>query len=146
MFIYKSTLDALASAMENCTQNRDSEQEDKKYYEETAEEKENKNDSDSEQEDENYYKETAEEKENKKVQQEKCKRLLPAMIESLMESLENVLWKYCNYLENNWDYETYKENEEYLDATAEAAEWYCNYHSNLWRWGWKEESEDSWGL
>jgi ribosome-associated translation inhibitor RaiA len=108
MFSYKSTLDALASAMEDCTQNRDSEQEDKKYFEETTEEKENKT-----------------------VQQEKCKRLLPAMIESLMESLEKVLRKYRNYLENYWDYETFEENEEYLDATAEAAEWYCNYHSNL---------------
>jgi chromatin remodeling complex protein RSC6 len=146
MFSYKSTLDALASAMEDCTQNRDSEQEDKKYFEETTEEKENKKDSDSEQENENYFKETAEEKENKIAKQEKCKRLLPAMIESLMESLENVLRKYRNYLENYWDYETFEENEEYLNATAEAAEWYCNYHSNLWRWGWKEESEDSWGM
>jgi hypothetical protein len=88
----------------------------------------------------------AEEKENKIAKQEKCKRLLPAMIESLMESLENVLRKYRNYLENYWDNETYEENEEYLDATAEAADWYCNYHSNLWRWGWKEETEDSWGM
>jgi hypothetical protein len=61
MFIYKSTLDALASAMEDCTQNRDSEQEDENYYEETTEQKE-------------------------------------------------------------------------------------NYHSNLLKWGWKKESEDSWGL
>jgi translation initiation factor 2 alpha subunit (eIF-2alpha) len=123
MFIYKSTLDALASAMEDCTQNRDSEQED-----------------------ENYYEETTEQKENKIAKQEKCKRLLPAIIESLMESLETILWKYRKYLENDWDYETFEENEKVLDGTAKDAEWYCNYHSNLLKWGWKKESEDSWGL
>jgi hypothetical protein len=80
------------------------------------------------------------------VEQEKCKKLFPAMIESLIESLENILWKYCNYLENHWDHETYEDKKDYLDATAKAIEWYCEFHSNLMRRGWKDESEDSWGL
>jgi predicted sugar kinase len=37
-----------------------------------------------------------------KAEQEKCMRLLPAMIESLIASFEEVLQKYQNYLENYW--------------------------------------------